>query len=113
MRVVNANFDSRNSARSTDIKQVAQKSASTWFPETKSAIEWTEPEPFVDAHRAAEFLFLTPRRVLELARKGTVPAHPLGDGVRKVWRFRLSELAAAMCSHGVNYTRQSPAPKEI
>jgi hypothetical protein len=110
--VVNANFDSRNSG-STDITHATQKNASNWFPETKSATEWVEPERFVDAHRAAEFLFLTPRRVLELARKGRIPAHPLGDGVRKVWRFRLSELSAAMCSGGVNYTRQFPAPKEI
>ena len=73
----------------------------------------TAPEPFVDANRAAEFLCLRPRRALELARQGAVPAHPLGEGQRKVWRFRLSELAAAMCSRALNYDRQSPAPKEI
>ena len=54
------------------------------------------PEPFVDAARAAEFLSLRPRRVLELARSGELPAYPLGNGVRRVWRFRLSELATAM-----------------
>jgi hypothetical protein len=54
------------------------------------------PEPFVDAARAAEFLSLKPRRVLELARSGELPAHPLGGGVRRIWRFRLSELATAM-----------------
>jgi hypothetical protein len=73
----------------------------------------TEPERFVDARTAAAFLCLRPRRILELARKGMIPAHPLGDGQRKVWRFRLSELAAALCSPEVNYLRQSPAPKEI
>ena len=73
----------------------------------------TAPEPFVDAHRAAEFLCLRPRRVLELARQGAIPGHPLGEGQRNVWRFRLSELAAAMCSRALNYDRQSPAPKEI
>jgi hypothetical protein len=73
----------------------------------------TEPERFVDAHTAAAFLCLRPRRILELARKGAIPAHPLGEGRRKVWRFRLSELAAALCSREVNYLRQSPAPKEI
>jgi len=72
----------------------------------------TEQERFVDAHTAAAFLCLRPRRILELARKGTIPAHPLGEGQRKVWRFRLSELAVALCSRGVNYLRQSPAPKE-
>lgn len=70
-------------------------------------------EPFVDANRAAEFLCLRPRRVLELARRGAIPAHPLGEGQRRVWRFRLSELSAAMCSRALNYDRQSPAPKEI
>jgi hypothetical protein len=54
------------------------------------------PEPFVDAARAAEFLSLKPRRLLELARAGRLPAYPLGDGVRRIWRFRLSELSAAM-----------------
>ena len=54
----------------------------------------TEPERFVDARTAAAFLCLRPRRI-------------------KVWRFRLSELAAALCSPEVNYLRQSPAPKEI
>lgn len=73
----------------------------------------TPPEPFVDANRAAEFLCLRPRRLLELARQGAIPAHPLGDGKRKAWRFRLSELATAMCSRAVNYKQQSPAPKEI
>ena len=54
------------------------------------------PEPFVDAACAAEFLSLKPRRLLELARRRRLPAYPLGDGTRRVWRFRLSELSAAM-----------------
>jgi hypothetical protein len=67
-------------------------------------------EPFVDAVRAGEFLSLSPRRVLELARQGILPGCPLGQGIRKVWRFRLSELAAALSSPGVDCPRQSPAP---
>jgi Helix-turn-helix domain len=54
------------------------------------------PEPFVDAVRAAAFLNLRTRRVLELARRGDLPGYPLGSGKRRVWRFRLSELAAAV-----------------
>jgi hypothetical protein len=54
------------------------------------------PEVFVDADEAAKFLFLTRRRILELARARKLPAHPIGDGARRVWRFRLSELAAAV-----------------
>jgi hypothetical protein len=54
-----------------------------------------DPEPFVDAIEAGRFLGLRPRRVLELARSGALPAYPLGNGLRRVWRFRLSELACA------------------
>jgi len=53
-------------------------------------------EGFVDAARAAAFLAVKPRWLLELARAGKIPAHPLGDGKRRVWRFRLSELAHSM-----------------
>jgi hypothetical protein len=56
------------------------------------------PERFVDADVAAKFLSLTRRRVLDLARVGKLPAYPIGDGARRVWRFRLSELAAAITS---------------
>jgi hypothetical protein len=56
------------------------------------------PERFVDADAAAEFLSLTRRRVLELARARKLPAHPIGDGARRVWRFRLSEIAAAIAA---------------
>jgi hypothetical protein len=55
-------------------------------------------EPFVDAQEAGKFLALTRRRVLDLARAGTLPGHPIGDGTRRVWRFRLSELLAAVSS---------------
>jgi hypothetical protein len=52
-----------------------------------------QPEPFVDATRAAEFLSIRPRQLLELARANIVPGHPIGAGKRRAWRFRLSELA--------------------
>jgi predicted DNA-binding transcriptional regulator AlpA len=54
------------------------------------------PERFVDADEAAKFLSLTRRRVLDLARARRLPGHPLGNGARRVWRFRLSEIAAAI-----------------
>jgi hypothetical protein len=57
-----------------------------------------ELESFVDADAAAEFLSLTRRRVLDLARSGALPAHPIGEGARRVWRFRLSELSTAVAS---------------
>lgn len=50
-------------------------------------------EPFVDEHVVARFLQLAPRRVLEMARDGQLPAHPIGC-TRKTWRFRISEIDA-------------------
>jgi excisionase family DNA binding protein len=58
----------------------------------------TELESFVDADEASKFLALPRRRVLELTRAGKLPAYPIGDGARRVWRFRLSELSAAVVS---------------
>jgi hypothetical protein len=55
-------------------------------------------EPFVDADEAGKFLSIKRRRILELARAHKLPGHPIGDGARRVWRFRLSELAAAVSS---------------
>jgi hypothetical protein len=55
-------------------------------------------EGFVDADEAGKFLSLNRRRILELARAAKLPGHPIGDGARRVWRFRLSELAAAVSS---------------
>ena len=39
-----------------------------------------------------------------MARAGEIPAHPLGQGKRKQWRFRLSELADA-------FVAESPVPE--
>jgi hypothetical protein len=57
-------------------------------------------EPFVAAEVAAKFLCLARRRVLEMARAGEIPAHAIGHGKRKQWRFRLSELADAFVAKG-------------
>ena len=51
-------------------------------------------EPFVEAESAAAFLLMSPRTVKKLAREGSVPAHPRGDGQRRRWLFLLSELDA-------------------
>lgn len=49
-------------------------------------------EYYVDAAEAARFLSIHSRTLQQLARTGIVPAHPLGCGPRKFWRFLLSEL---------------------
>lgn len=55
------------------------------------------PEPFVSADEAARFLSVKRRYVLELARRGIAGAYALGTGSkRKIWVFRLSELATAV-----------------
>jgi hypothetical protein len=52
------------------------------------------PEPFVSANEAAQFLCVKRRYLLELARRGIAGAYPLGTGgKRKIWLFRLTELA--------------------
>ena len=66
---------------------------------------WGDFEPFVDEHVIAEFLRIKPRRVLEMARRGELPSHPIG-GVRKTWRFRISEIDAHFRSNG---KKQTPA----
>lgn len=55
--------------------------------------QWGGYEPFVDEHVVAGFLSIESRRVLEMARKRLIPAHPIGRQ-RKTWRFRLSEIDA-------------------
>jgi Helix-turn-helix domain len=65
-------------------------------------------ERFVDADEAGQFLSITRRRVIDLARRGVLPAHPIGLGARHIWRFRLSELAAALLDH----TRFRFAPRQ-
>ena len=60
-----------------------------------------EIEPFVDAQKAADFSNLRRRRLLELARAGSIPAHPIGDGQRRRWYFRLSEIASWLAARTV------------
>jgi len=55
-------------------------------------------EPFTEASEAAPFLRMSERHLKKLAREGTVPAHPRGDGQRRRWLFLLSELDAWMRS---------------
>jgi len=49
-------------------------------------------EPYVDPDQAAAFLNTNRLRVIRMARSGCLPAHPLGSGTRRQWRFKLSEL---------------------
>jgi hypothetical protein len=65
------------------------------------------PEPFVSAQEAADFMGISRRFLMELARRGITGAYPIGTGaMRKTWVFRLSELAAAIdCKQDTNSRR--------
>jgi excisionase family DNA binding protein len=56
-------------------------------------------EHYVGAAEAAKFLSITRRTLLQMARDGVVPAHPLGNGPRRLWRFLLAELDWWMRDH--------------
>jgi hypothetical protein len=61
----------------------------------------TQPfEHFVDTAVAAKFIGIQSRALQNLARAGTVPAYPLGEGPRKTWRFLLSEISSWMHDRG-------------
>lgn len=51
-------------------------------------------EPFVSAETAAEHVEIPTRMLLELARSGKLRAYPIGDGARRTWRFRMSDVEA-------------------
>jgi hypothetical protein len=67
------------------------------------------PEPFVSADEAAQFLAIKRRYLLALARNGITGAYALGTGgKRKIWIFRLSELAASIAGEPATLIRKSP-----
>ena len=71
------------------------------------------PEPFVSADEAAQFLSVKRRYLLELSRSGIAGAYALGTGrKRKIWVFRLSELAASVVRNESSIPR-SPKPCTI
>jgi predicted site-specific integrase-resolvase len=46
----------------------------------------------LNAEEAAQILRMDRRTLIVWARLGYVPAHPLGEGKRKLWRFLEHEL---------------------
>lgn len=78
----------------SNVIEIQSAMRSTFSPvKVDQGAKWGPFEPFVDEHVVAAFLGIKPRRVLEMARRGLLPAHPLG-GCRKIWRFRISEIDA-------------------
>lgn len=46
----------------------------------------------LNSDEAAQLLKMDSRTLLRWARLGQVPAHPMGEGKRKLWRFLEHEL---------------------
>jgi excisionase family DNA binding protein len=68
----------------------------------------TAPEPYVDVKRAASYLSVAVKTLNEWARLEKIPAYPWGDGSRKTWRFKLSELDEWMMQGRINSVRRPP-----
>ena len=70
-------------------------------------------EYYVSADVVADYLQIDRRQVLALTRRGKLPAHPLDTAAtRKVWRFKLSEVDAAIAGNGA-IRALSIVPEEI
>jgi len=48
--------------------------------------------PLLNPEQAARVLQMDSRTLVRWARLGYVPAHPMGEGRRKMWRFMEREL---------------------
>jgi len=70
-------------------------------------------EPYVDAERAAVFLAMPRRTLLNLARREKLPGHPVGSGQRRTWKFRISELEDWMQSEVNSTQRLRPCSRRI
>jgi hypothetical protein len=71
------------------------------------------PEPFVTADDIAAHLKIKRRQVLEMARKGLIPSHPICFGRRrKMWRFKLSEVDQAIACGAPKPTSSVSQPRK-
>jgi hypothetical protein len=64
----------------------------TQTPTLVAAVSAETLEPYVSVDKAARYLDMKPKTLLQKARQGLVPAYPWGDGPRKIWRFKISQL---------------------
>jgi Helix-turn-helix domain len=81
------------------------------FTEPPSPKKSEVPSPkirILDAAEAAAIIRMDSRTLLRWARLGYVPAHPLGEGKRRLWRFIEAELLEWFEQRSVTQKR-SPA----
>jgi hypothetical protein len=96
--------------------ELAQKQSArdpqSQLPESKALVQHTREEHFVDASTAAGFLSIDRRYLLKLSRLGLLPAHPLGIGSRRQWRYRISELAEwALAQNAIRPDNERGSPR--
>ncbi len=62
----------------------------------------------LDATEAASVLKMNSRTLVRWARCGYIPAHPLGEGKRRIWRFFESELLEWVKEQETNFSEMQP-----
>ena len=63
----------------------------------------------LNPQEAARILKMDPRTLVRWARIGYVPAHPMGEGKRKLWRFLEHELLDWLEAQGKCAAKMPPA----
>src|ERR1035441_4958288 len=88
-------------AKTTQARHIRRAMFRVKRSECENGLKWSstvnaaeDNEPFVTPEEAANFLRISPVTVKKMAREGDLPAHPIGNGIRKRWRFRISELVS-------------------
>src|SRR5206468_3133372 len=67
-------------------------------------------EPYVAPEDVARYIKITRRQVLQAARQGLIPAHPVSFGGRRsIWRFKMSEVDIAIAQRTPNSNRMPVA----
>lgn len=69
--------------------------------------------PLLNAEEAAQILQMDRRTLIAWARLGYVPAHPLGEGKRKLWRFLEHELLDWVKAQENAHKRRPPSTMRV
>ena len=70
------------------------------FGRTTTELRPRNSSYFLNADEAAQVLRMDSRTLVRWARLGQVPAHPLGEGKRRLWRFIETELISWLEERG-------------
>ena len=74
-------------------RQTAHPSSRPQSTDTnQSLIPFKVRRQFLTTHEAADYLAVNTRTVARWAREGYLPAYPIGEGKRRLWRFLERDL---------------------